>query len=129
MRGRDDAHVARYGAIAAHTLEGALLQDPQQLHLHLQRHVADLIEEQRAALGKLEASDARAQRPGERPFHVPEQFALDERRHQRPAVHRHKRPPSILPVEVNRPRHQLLARAALAAHQHGHVGRRDHAAG
>ena len=62
MRGRDDAHVAVDRAIAADALEGALLQHPQQLHLHLQRHVADLVEEQRAALGKLEAADARASR-------------------------------------------------------------------
>ena len=59
--GCDDAHVAVDRAVAADALEAALLQDPQKLHLHLQRHVADLVEEQRAALGKLETADPRAQ--------------------------------------------------------------------
>jgi ubiquinone biosynthesis protein UbiJ len=34
--------------------EAALLQHPQQAALELQRHVADLVEEQRAAPGQLE---------------------------------------------------------------------------
>ena len=37
-------------------LELALLQHAQQLHLRAQVDVADLVEEQRAALGQLEAA-------------------------------------------------------------------------
>ena len=41
---------------AAEPLELALLQHAQQLHLRRQVDVADLVEEQRAALGQLEAA-------------------------------------------------------------------------
>ena len=42
--GGNDAHVGVLGLVAAHPLEGPLLQNPQQLDLHRQRHVADLVE-------------------------------------------------------------------------------------
>jgi hypothetical protein len=37
--------------VLAHRAHGALLDHPQQLHLHQQRQVGDLVEQQRAALG------------------------------------------------------------------------------
>ena len=39
---------------AADALHRALLEHAQQFHLHLGRHVADLVEEQGAAIGLLE---------------------------------------------------------------------------
>jgi hypothetical protein len=61
MRGRENTHVGAALLAAADALEGAFLQDAQQLHLHVEAHVTDLIEEQRTAVGKLEAADARRQ--------------------------------------------------------------------
>ena len=58
MRRRDDAHVAANRAIAADALEASLLQHPQQLHLHLQRHVADFIEEQACRLRRTRSGPA-----------------------------------------------------------------------
>ena len=78
MRGGDDAHVALARGVAADALVDALLQDAQQLHLHGQAHVADLVEEQRAALGDLEAALARGDGAGERALLVSEQFALEQ---------------------------------------------------
>src|SRR6185503_10766296 len=49
VRGRDDAHVALAGGVAADALVDPFLQYAQQLDLHRQAHVADLVEEQRAA--------------------------------------------------------------------------------
>ena len=46
--------------VAAEALELAGLQHAQQLHLALERQVADLVEEQRAAVGRLERALARA---------------------------------------------------------------------
>ena len=46
--GGDEAHVDPGGLDAAHPLELALLERAQQLHLHLDRDLADLVEEQRA---------------------------------------------------------------------------------
>ena len=54
MRGGDDAHVDVERLAAADALEAAVLQDAQQPHLRRQRQLADLVEEQRAAVGALE---------------------------------------------------------------------------
>ena len=45
--------------LAAEPLDLALLQDAQQLDLHVARDLADLVEEQRAAVRGLEAAVAR----------------------------------------------------------------------
>ena len=44
------------GARAADALELALLEHAQELHLGHRRELADLVEEQRAAVGQLEAA-------------------------------------------------------------------------
>src|SRR5262249_41646175 len=56
----DDAHIDADRLDAADPLDLALLEGPQDLHLHAGRHVADLVEEERAFLGELET-------PGTRP--------------------------------------------------------------
>ena len=58
----DHADVDRAGALLADALELALLQHAQQLGLQLERHLADLVEKQRAAVGQLEAPGGRASR-------------------------------------------------------------------
>ena len=55
-----DAHVDRNLLPAADALDHAVLQEAQQLGLQRQRHVADLVEEQRAAVGDLDLADASA---------------------------------------------------------------------
>jgi hypothetical protein len=45
VSGRHDPHVAVDGMVAADAFEAAFLQHAQQLYLHLQGHVADLVEE------------------------------------------------------------------------------------
>ena len=52
----DDAHIGLDRRAAADGRVLALLQHAQQPRLRLHRHVADLVEEQRAALGLLEAA-------------------------------------------------------------------------
>jgi hypothetical protein len=61
--GRDDAHVDLHGLVAADALELALLQHAQQLHLDGRGDLADLVEEERAAVGLLEAPLAPRPRP------------------------------------------------------------------
>ena len=58
MRGGDHAHVGLDRLVAADAIELAVGQHAQQARLQLERHVADLVEEQRAALGLLEAAAA-----------------------------------------------------------------------
>ena len=56
MGGGDDAHIGADRRAAADGGVLALLQHAQQPRLRLERHVADLVEEQRAALRLLEAA-------------------------------------------------------------------------
>ena len=74
--GGDDAHVGVLRAHLADALVAPLLQHAQQLALQLQRQLADLVEEQRAAVGGLEAPHAIARRARKRAAHVAEQLAL-----------------------------------------------------
>src|SRR5262245_43964853 len=99
-------------------LEGHLLQHAQQLGLHLQADVADLVEEERPPVGGLEPADLVADGAGEGALDVPEQLALQEPGRQGGAVDLDEglaRPGAVL---VQGPGQQLLARAALAAQQH-----------
>ena len=56
--GGDDAHVHGNRLRAADALEGLLLEHAQELHLRAGRQVADLVQEERALVGLLEAADA-----------------------------------------------------------------------
>ena len=125
MRGRDDAHVGAALLAAAHALERALLEHAQQLHLHVEAHVADLVQEQRAAVGELEAADARGQRARESALLVAEQLALEQLARNRAAVDGHERPPRARRKIVNAPCDELLAATGLAANQYRAVVTRD----
>ena len=105
-------------SIAADALETALLQHAQQLDLHLQRHVADLVQEQRAAFGKLEAADAGRQCAGKCAFFMAEQLAFQKIRGNGAAIHRHERMSRPARQLVNVARHHFLAGAGLAQDQH-----------
>ena len=88
VRRRDDADVHLDRARTAEALELLLLQDPQELWLQLERQLAHLVEEERTAVGELEATDLLGDRVGERAALVAEQLALQERRRDRGTVHR-----------------------------------------
>ena len=62
---------------------------------------------------------------GERTLNITEQFAFDQGRHQRSAIHRNERPVAQRPRMVNRARNQFLAGAALAQDQHRMCARRS----
>src|SRR5262249_59230111 len=76
VRGGDESDVRPDGLAAADALEGLVLQQAQHLRLKRQRHVADLVEEQRAARDLLELADAPAVGAGKRALLVAEQLAL-----------------------------------------------------
>ena len=82
----DDADVGLDG-VAAERLVLALLQDAQELHLHLRRELADLVEEERAAGGLREAAVLLRDGAGERAALVAEELALEDRLGDRRAVH------------------------------------------
>ena len=75
---RDQAEVDLDRLLGADRIDLALLQGAQQLDLRLERQLADLVEEQRAAVGLLELADALVDGAGERALLVAEQDALDQ---------------------------------------------------
>ena len=114
--------LARIVSRAAQPLELALLQHAQQLDLRRQVQLADLVEEQRAALGQLEAALLRRVGAGERAFLVAEQLRLDQILRQRRAADLDERLLRPRRVVVDGVGDQLLAGARLAAQQHRRVG-------
>ena len=74
----DDAHVDGDLLLPADRLDAALLERAQQLRLQIDRQLADLVEEQRAAVGALERALAIRVGAGERAFDVTEQLRLDQ---------------------------------------------------
>jgi hypothetical protein len=107
-------------APTGHTIR---LEDPQELGLRGQRQLADLVEEQRAAVGRGEATDAVVDRAGERALQVAEQLGLDQAVGDRRAVDRDERPGVALRGAVDGAREQLLAGAGLAGDEDGGRGR------
>ena len=82
-RSRGRPPTARSARPAAGT---PLLQHAQQLHLRRRRHLADLVEEERAAIGQLEAALPPIGGAGERALLVAEDLALEQRLGNRGAV-------------------------------------------
>src|SRR4030095_7238363 len=83
----DQADVHLEGVRSSDALELALLENAQEFRLKLLRKVADLVQEQRAAVCQLEAADPACERAREGAFLVPEQLALDHAARERGAVH------------------------------------------
>ncbi len=125
VRGRDDPHVHRDRFLPAEPLDLALLQEAQQACLAFDRHIADLVEKQRAAVRRFDPARAPLVRAGERAAFIAEQFRLQQVMRNRAAVDRDERPLAAAGALVNRERRQLLAGARLARDEHARVGLRD----
>src|SRR5712692_2788003 len=120
MGGGDDAHVDAHRRSPAEPLHLALLEDAEKLRLQFERQLADLVEEQRPALGLLEAADAARGRAGEGALLRPEQLALEELGGYRGAIHGDEAALAPGP-EMEGARDALLAGAGLAKGQHHRV--------
>src|SRR5262249_33833984 len=94
VAGRDDpdGDLDRLGPADALELPG--LQDAKQLGLEARRDVARLVEQERAFVGQLEATDLATLGPGEGALLVAEQLALQQRLIEYGAVERHEWPPA-----------------------------------
>jgi hypothetical protein len=114
IAGGDDANVGALEPRAAQPLILALLQETEQLDLSRQAHFRDLIEEQHAAGGQLDASGLGLLRAGEGASFVAEQLRLEELFRKRCAVDRNERAVFPRRVLVDQPRDHLLASARLA---------------
>ena len=103
----------------------AAFQHAQQLDLRGERHVAHLVEKQRAAVGIFELSDPIGRGVGERAADVTEQLAFQDVLAQRGAVQRDERLVLAWAVLMDRLGDQFLAGARFALDQYAGVGRRD----
>jgi hypothetical protein len=122
--GGDHPHVDLDRLVAADARHDAGFEHPQQLDLQLDRHLGDLVEEQRAAVGALEVALVPPLGAGEAAALVPEQLALDERRRDGAAVERQERRLAAPAQLLQRLRGEILAGAAFADQEHRGVGRR-----
>ena len=121
----DQPHVDAERPRAAEALELVLLQHAQDLGLRVRAHVADFVEEQRAAVGLLEAADALLVGAGERALFVAEQLRFEQVLLQRGAVHLDEVARGAVRVVVDGAGDQLLAGAGFAADEHGRVALGD----
>src|SRR5262249_37738821 len=117
--GGNDARVDLERFAAADALDLALLQHAQQLRLCGERHVADLVEEQRATARALELAAPLFRCAGEGAGFVAEELAFDELARQRRAIELLERTFGARRQLMNRARDELLARSALAGDEHG----------
>ena len=118
VRRRDHADVRLLRRVAADAVILAVGEHAQQAHLQVRRHVADLVQEQRAAFGLLEAAAARALRAGEGAALVAEELGLEQVLRDGRRVDRDERPRRARAVPMQRARDELLARARLAGDEH-----------
>ncbi len=114
MSGRHDAHVVTLGMTAAESGHLAGFEHAQELRLKADGQIADLVEEQRAAVGELERAGAVGVGTGVGALHVAEQIAFDQRLARSAAVEDDERRFAPRAVLVDGARGELLACPALA---------------
>src|SRR4051812_47569097 len=76
--GGDDAHIHLHLLVAADPIKAAVGKHAEEARLQLRRHVADLVEEERAAFGLLKATAALLLGAGERASLVTEELRLEQ---------------------------------------------------
>ena len=76
--------------VGADLLQLTGLEEPEQQALHAQRHLADLVEEDRAAIGDFELAGLVPIGAREAALHVAEQLRFEERLGDAGAVDRHE---------------------------------------
>ena len=90
VRCTEDAHVDRNLPLGADRTHRLFLDDSQQLDLHVQGKLGDLVQEQRAALGGLKQPVLVCSGAREAALAMSEELAFHQFRRNGPAVDRHK---------------------------------------
>ena len=122
VAGAQDARAAHETLIAADALVAPVRQHAKELRLQRAVEITDLVEEERAAAGRLDPSRAARGGAREGAALVAEELALKQRRRQRGQVDRDERRRAARRVVVDGARDELLAGAGLAGDQHGRLG-------
>ncbi len=79
MGGGNNTHVDLESLVVAHPLQLAALDEAKQLRLQGQRHLTDLVEKERAAVGGLDASHPALHRAGKGAAGVSEELRFEQR--------------------------------------------------
>src|SRR5579884_1941255 len=101
------------------------LQNTQQFCLKIERHICNLIEEESARIGALEAPQAIRARVGEGSFYMPKQLALEDSFGKSAGVHGNHGPGCSLGKGMQRPCHNFLPRAMFSGDENVGVRRPD----
>src|SRR5206468_9403198 len=111
VRRHDHARIDDDRTLAADAFELAFLQQPEELRLHGGGHVADLVEEERAAVRLLELPEMAGRCARERAFLVAEELRFNQLGRHCGAVYGDEGLVFSRAAMVNRPRHELLSRS------------------
>src|SRR6185369_8608645 len=117
----DDPHIDLDGAGAAKSLELPVLNDPKQLALQLQWHLADFVEKYGAAVRQLEASDLPGIRSGERTPFPAEKLAFHQGCRQCRTVDRYQWLSLAIATAVDGACYHSLTGAGLAKEKNGRI--------
>ncbi len=118
IRGGDDSDIEGVPFVSADTLQGVALQDPEQLRLQRQRHIADLVQKEGAAVCQFKFSRFTVfSRSGKGAFLVAEKFAFKESLRYSAAIDRLEGPVMVRAGLVHSPGKELLAGAAVSPQQ------------
>ena len=114
----DDAYVHRYGFAAPQPFDAAVLEQPQNLGLEAERHIADFVQKDGAAVGLLDFADPPVGGAGEGAFLIAEKFTLQKGIGNGDAVDYQKRFVVPQTVLVDCAGGQFLAGAGFTPDQH-----------
>src|SRR4029077_12558264 len=104
-------------------LQLSFLEYSQEGKLCLGRKLADLVKENRPAIGGFEASCASLKRPGKGTFFVAEKFGSNQRGRNDRAINANKCPRRAPGPLMDGTGNQFLSRTGLAQNQHRGIGR------
>ena len=122
VRGSDNTDVGLKCARAADGAVLATIQEAQQTHLHRTRHLAELIQKERAFFCGGDESGLCSSRTGKRTFFVAEEFALQQFPAHRSAVYGQKRSAGPPAEVMEQSRGDFFARAGFSLNEDRRVG-------
>ncbi len=118
VAGRDDPGIDLHALVAPHRHDDLRFDGPEQLGLERQRQLADLVQEERAPVGRSEESLPPLLGAGEGAPLVAEEGALHQVLGDGAHVDRHEGPVTPVGQIMNRPRDDFLAGTALTGDEH-----------
>src|SRR5579864_4266929 len=125
VRCNQHAHVDGERLAAPDAFKLSLLQHTKQGDLHLNGKVANLIEKNCSTVGRLKASNAPLQGPGEGAFLMAKKLRCNQRRRNSSTVHADECSRCTIRSFVNRTSNQFLSGSGFTRNEHGGISRSD----